>query len=170
MKQLYFMRHGLSEMNKLGRFSGRIDTPLAPEGKLQCVEAGRALLGVDIHKIISSPMERAYESAVIVANEIGYPKNEIIIHELFMERDLGSLEGKKYKKGLTMSDVAGLEHSNNLVQRAKAGLDYLNSLDADVILVVSHSALGRALVHVLDPKKDFSQIGTFANAEVIRLI
>lgn len=32
MKHLYFMRHGLSVMNKQGVFSGSNDTPLDAEG------------------------------------------------------------------------------------------------------------------------------------------
>jgi broad specificity phosphatase PhoE len=170
MKQLYFMRHGLSEMNKQGRFSGRIDTPLAAEGVIQCHEAGQLLSGAGINLIISSPMKRAYDTAKIVAEEIGYPKSEIILSELFMERDLGSLEGKEYVKGLPLNNFAGVEHSNNLIERARAGLAYLNTLDAEIILVVSHSALGRALTHALNPNAEFGQIGTFGNAEVIRLI
>jgi broad specificity phosphatase PhoE len=87
-----------------------------------------------------------------------------------MERDLGSLEGKEYIKGLPLNDFAGVEHSTNLIQRAEAGLAFLNNLDADSILVVSHSALGRALVHVLNPETEFGQIGTFSNAKFIKLI
>ena len=41
MKQLYFMRHGLSDMNKLGLFSGRTNTGLAPEGVEQCRNAAK---------------------------------------------------------------------------------------------------------------------------------
>ncbi len=170
MKQLYFMRHGLSEMNKQGRFSGRIDTPLAKEGIIQSRKAGQLLNGVGLNLIVSSPMKRAYDTAKIVAGEIGYPENAIILSELFMERDLGSLEGKEYIKGLPLNDFDGVEHSNNLIERARAGLTYLNTLDAEIILVVSHSALGRALTHVLNPGAEFGRIGTFGNAEIIKLI
>ena len=170
MKQLYFMRHGLSEMNKQGVFSGRIDTPLADEGKIQSRKAGQTLKATGIQLIVSSPMKRAYDSAVIVAEEIGYPKHSIILSELFMERDLGSLEGSNYIRGLQLNEFAGVEHSGNLIERASAGLAYLNSLDTDIVLLVSHSAMGRALTHIIDPKAEFSRINTFPNAEVIRLI
>ncbi|MGH7234724.1 MAG: histidine phosphatase family protein [Candidatus Saccharimonadales bacterium] len=164
------MRHGLSEMNKLGRFSGRIDTPLASEGIIQCQTAGKSIKDVEIDVIVSSPMKRAYDSAQIVAEVIGFPKQSIILSELFMERDLGSLEGKQYIKGLPLNNIAGVEHSTNLIDRAKAGIAYLNSLDAEIILVVSHSAIGRALTHVITPDADFSQVSTFDNAKVIKLI
>ena len=170
MKQLFFMRHGLSEMNKQGLYSGRTDTPLALEGQEQCRKAGFSLKDAGIELIISSPMRRAYDSALIVAEVISYPIDSIILNALFTERDLGSLEGSSYVKGLPMNDYAGVEHSVTLIDRAREGLLFLNSLEADILLVVSHSAMGRALKHAIDPSFDFNNIGTFGNAEVIRLI
>ena len=170
MKQLYFMRHGLSEMNKQGLFSGQTDTPLAKEGRKQCLKAGRSLKNAGIEVIVSSPMKRAYDSALIVAEVISYPKDAVILSQLFTERNLGSLEGSSYVKGLALNNFDGVEHSTDLIERAKEGLAFLNSLEADIVLVVSHSAMGRALKHTIDPSVDFSQIGTFNNAEVIRLI
>jgi probable phosphoglycerate mutase len=170
MKHLYFMRHGLSEMNKRGLFSGRIDTPLAKEGIVQCQEAGHAFRGTKVDLMVSSPMMRAFESAKIVAGEIDYPEDRIILSELLMERDLGSLEGSNYIKGLPLNRYDGVEHSDNLIERAKQALEFLNNLQADSILIVSHGAIGRAIKYVIDPSLDFNHITGFANADIIKLV
>ncbi len=169
MKHLYFMRHGMSEMNKRGLFAGRSETPLAKEGIEQCRQAGKSLKGTQIDIIVSSPMERAYESAKIIAQEIDYPEDKIILNDLFMERDLGELEGSNYIKGLPMNRYNGVEHSRDLIERAKQALRFLEGLDGDDLLVVSHSAIGRALKYVIDPSIKFSELGSFANAEIVKL-
>ena len=164
------MRHGMSEMNKLGLFSGRSDTPLAPEGVEQCKLEARKLKGVKVDVIVSSPMRRAIDSARTVAKEIGFPEENIILSDLFMERDLGSLEGSNYIHFRDMNVFEGVEHSKDLIVRTKEAYAFLNKLDADTVLVVSHSATGRALTHVINPSKKFSQISGFRNAEIVKLI
>lgn len=170
MKHLYFMRHGLSEMNKLGLFSGRSDTELAPEGVKQCHQAAASLKDVNIDTIVSSPMKRALESAKVIAEEIDYPKDKIVVSDLFMERDLGTLEGSKYIRGLKLNEYDGTEHSRLLIERAKKGLLFLESLKGENILLVSHSSLGRALRHLTDPDTEFDRAEGFQNAEIVKLI
>ncbi len=170
MKQLYFMRHGLSDMNKLGLFSGRTNTGLAPEGVEQCRNAAKTLKNIKIDVIVSSPMKRALDSARLIADEIGYSKDKIIVDNLFMERRLGSLEGKKYIQGLDINKYDDAEHSQILIQRAKKGLKFLNMLNGDNILLVSHSAFGRALQYTIDSNNKFHEIKGYQNAEIVRLI
>lgn len=165
------MRHGMSEMNQKGLFSGRSDTPLAEEGIAQCKEAAKALKGVKIDTIVSSPMKRAFDSARIVAEAIGFPEDKIILSDLFMERELGSLEGSDYRRGLPLNKFEGVEQSHNLIARSRLGLEFLSGLDANNILVVSHSAIGRALKLATDAKLDkFSSVEGFKNAEIVKLI
>lgn len=157
-------------MNKQGIFSGRNDTPLTEEGMRQCHEAAKALQGVKIDAIVSSPMKRAMDSARIIAQEIGFPENSIMVSEVFMERNFGPLEGTKYSKSRNLDQCSGVEHSSSLIERAKAGLDIINSLDADTVLVVSHGAIGRALKYIISPTLDYHQVEGFNNAEVVKLI
>jgi probable phosphoglycerate mutase len=163
------MRHGMSEMNKRGLFAGRSETPLADEGVEQCRQAGKSLKGTKIDIIVSSPMERAYESAQIIAQEIGYPTDKIILNDLFMERDLGELEGSNYIKGLPLNRYNGVEHSRDLIERAKQALSFLEALDGDNVLVVSHSAIGRALKYAVNPSTKFRELESFRNAEIVKL-
>ncbi len=171
MKQLYFMRHGLSVMNKQGVFSGSRDTPLAPEGIQQCEMAAEYLKNIKLDVIVASPLRRTIDSASIIARKLGIPPDKLILSDLFRERSFGPLEGTSYSRHHDLDDIDGVEHSSDLIKRAEQGIAFLNSLEgADVILLVSHGAIGRALRHALNPKLDYHEPESFNNAEIVRLI
>ena len=170
MKNLYFMRHGLSIMNQQGIFSGHSDTPLSPEGIRQCHLAGRQLHTIAIDVIVSSPLQRALESAKIVASEINYPADQILVNSLFMERNFGPMEGAPYTRMIDLDSIKGAEHSSLIIRRSKEGLEFLNGLNATTVLVVAHGSIGRALQYIINPTIDYRKISSFNNAEVIRFI
>lgn len=170
MKHLYFMRHGLSVMNKQGIFSGRNDTPLDIEGIKQCHDAAKALEDLDIDCIVSSPMKRAIDSAKIIADEIGFSKQKIVVSDLLVERSFGPLEGTEYTQKKNLDETEGVEHSSSLIDRAKLVLRLINNLEGDTVLIVSHGAMGRAIKHVIDPNIDYQHIPSFNNAEIVKLI
>lgn len=170
MKHLYFVRHGLSIMNKQGFYSGRTETPLAAEGLEQVHQAGKDLQDKQVDCIVTSPMKRAVDTAHIIAEEIGFPIDKIIVSDLFMERDFGPLEGTVYSADTHLDTHKGVEHSNELVARSQKGLDYLKTLPADTILVVSHGAVGRALQHLLQKTPSFRETDRFENAKVVKLL
>lgn len=168
MKHLYFVRHGLSVMNKKGIFSGRTETPLHHEGRDQAVAAGQSLKDVSIQCIVVSPMQRAVQTAEIIADQIGYSKHKLITTSLLTERDFGPLEGTQYQPDL--GDEEGVESIEDLLIRAQAGYEFLQQLPYDNILVVSHGAIGRALRHCANPKIPFKPSPGFGNAEVVQLL
>ncbi len=168
MKHLYFVRHGLSVMNKKGIFSGRTETPLHHEGREQAVAAGQALQDVKIECIVVSPMQRAVQTAEIIADQIGYSKHKLITTSLLTERDFGPLEGTQYQPDL--GDEDGVESIEDLLARAQQGYEFLQQLPYDNILVVSHGAIGRALRHCADPNIPFKPSPGFGNAEVVQLL
>lgn len=147
MKKLYFIRHGLSEMNKTGHFAGSIDTPLTDEGRAQAKAAGESARLLNINLIVSSPLSRAHETAKIIARQIGYPEDRILISGLLQERHWGVLEGTPHAPVGDLDEVPNAETSHQLLHRAEKALQFLESLDADNILVVSHGTFGRALRH-----------------------
>jgi uncharacterized phosphatase len=147
MKKLYFIRHGLSEMNKSGHFAGTIDTPLADEGRIQAKIAGQQAKKLDIDLIVTSPLDRAKETAEIIATEIGYPKDKIMISDLLRERHWGDLEGKPHITVEDLDEIPNAETSKQLLARSEEALRYLESLNQENILVVSHGTFGRALRH-----------------------
>ena len=157
-------------MNILGRFSGRTDTPLAPEGIEQAKVAGQQAASLDIDLIVTSPMERALETAKIMAQQMGYDQSKIVINDLFMEREFGSLEGKKYSKTRDLEGFDGVETVAQILDRAQQGIDFLNQQQATTILVVSHGATGRALRHLLNPEAPFDYPAGFGNAVIVKLL
>lgn len=170
MKHLYFVRHGLSVMNKRGIYSGRTETPLAPEGITQAQEAGKALKGLSIDLIVSSPLERARETAALIAQQIGYPIAEIHLNELFTERNFGVLEGTPYTPDRAIEHHKGVEPDEEILARARKGIDYLKTLRHDNILVVGHGSIGRAMRHILEPSLHFHDMEGIKNAEIVQLL
>ena len=174
MKKLYFIRHGLSEMNIEGRWSGTSETPLTTEGKKQAKTAGRQAKGLDIDYIVCSPLSRALETAQIIAKEIGYPIEKIHTNNLFIERHWGELEGKKWDPDLNLDGIVDIETRDTILERARQAIEFLKTLKAHNILVVSHGSFGRAMRHHLTEEQyenqRSSESARIPNAEIVQWI
>jgi broad specificity phosphatase PhoE len=186
MKKLFYVRHGETEYNVNHIWSGQVETKLTDNGKYQAKQAGKDLSQrlPHIDLIISSPFERTYHTASIIAEEIGYPIANIQKNELFIERSFGVLDGTSnvdYHKTHTFKDIdheEGVETVADLHERAEQALKYLMSLENyETILVVSHGAFGRALQRVIkrmphtdeydDKRRNELRLG---NAEIVELL
>ena len=94
MKEIYFIRHGETEWNKLKLGQGsRNDIPLNKDGKKQAKITGKYLNKYrqddkNFDLILSSPMLRTKETAEIIAKELNYKKDIIYMKEL-IEKDQG---------------------------------------------------------------------------------
>jgi broad specificity phosphatase PhoE len=170
MTHIYFVRHGLSQLNVAGKIAGFTDTPLVKEGKEQAKQAGISVKKLKIDHIISSPLSRTLETAKIIAKEINYPINKIEVNPLFIERHFGSLEGKPYKPDTNYDGIADAEPSHVLLSRSKLAVDYLENLPYKNILVVSHGSFGRALRHHLVPSQPFHAWAKINNAEIVKWV
>ena len=69
MSRLLIVRHGQSEWNALGRWQGQADPPLTDLGANQAKMATKKLGLFD--SIVSSPLERAKNTASIISETIG---------------------------------------------------------------------------------------------------
>lgn len=159
MNKLSYIRHGLSEANKQVVFSGHMDTPLSPEGIEQAKLAGIEASKHDIDQIITSPLTRAFDTAKIVADVIGYPLHKIEVHELLMERYFGVLEGSKYSVELSLSLKdhplpEGVESFEELTKRAKKLVQYVKKNHHGHVLLVGHGSIGRAIRSLTKPEID----------------
>lgn len=179
MKHLYFLRHGESVSNTNFEWS-RKDSPLTKNGIIQSKQAGKKILDkeLNIDLIISSPFERAYSTAKIVANCIAYPKSKIKTDLRVVEIGLGELEGtidlnvsKIYRENESSLDkYRGTEKLVELQKRANDFYKYVQSLDEETILIVSHGAFYRALHRTIN-KIPISERGTpIKNAELVKLV
>lgn len=177
MKHLYFCRHGRSEGNEAGVYSGHTDTPLTEEGREQARLAGEYARSLHIDHIIASPLSRAHDTARIIAKEIGYPSGKIELNSLIMERNFGSLEGKTWTPDFNVDGIADVETHESLKKRVQLAYEYIQSLSAQNILVVSHGATGRMFRHVVDPTTPYFSEDPelrlkyrFENAKIVRLV
>jgi len=172
MKHLYLVRHGHTEMNERGLFSGQTETPLTEKGRAQATAAGKQAKDLHIDYIISSPLSRAHDTARIIARAIGYPEDKIELNDLLLERHFGSAEGAVYSREFDMESVADAESLDALKKRSAEIWDYLQTVPADNILVITHGSAGRMLRAVVLPHIPFhgiSEAHHLPNAEIVQL-
>jgi len=93
--QYFAMRHGEAESNLFNIISSNYKNGhhLTEKGKKQVLASAGKLKEIDI--IFSSDFVRCRETAEIVAEAIGYPKNKIIFDERLREINTGVFDGKK---------------------------------------------------------------------------
>ena len=151
-----------------------METPLTAEGKAQAKRAGEHAKTLGIDHIICSPLGRAHNTAEIIASEIGYPLKKIERSSLFIERHFGSMEGQPWREDQNIDGFIDHEAYETILERAQLALQHLETLDADVVLVVSHGSFGRALRHVIHPAIPYQQLAGekdhLPNAEIIKFI
>lgn len=176
MKTLYFVRHGESEANAARvTAGGGLDVDLTRHGIDQAVKAGKLLKDKGAQLIVSSPQKRALHTAAIVAKEIGYNPENIVTNELFTERHLGEMTGKPHDDVQIYFDMGatppGGESTQELHDRIVAGLEWLKSLEAEKIILVSHGGPSRMLRTIYRDEKHSSlnSLGTQKNAEILEL-
>jgi len=90
--KLCFARHGESRANILHEISNRgLKHPLTKKGREQAVALAHRLETRSISSIFSSPVLRAIETSVIIANHLGV---EYEVTEALREYDMGIMEGR----------------------------------------------------------------------------
>lgn len=152
MKKLYFVRHGLTESNASGVFAGRTETPLTEEGRKQAKSAGKIVKDLQIDLVVCSPLSRALETAKIICEEIEYPVNKIHTSSLLVERSYGKLEGQPWSPDINLDGMSDVESNDELHERSKLALEWIESLGGSHILVVGHGSSGRSLRRHLKPE------------------
>jgi broad specificity phosphatase PhoE len=173
MKHLYFCRHGETHANASGHWSGTFETPLTETGKQQAKLAGEHAKDLGIDYIICSPLGRARETAEIIAEEIGFPLENIEHNSLFIERHFGQMEGKPWEIDADVDGFLDVEARDSVLQRAQLAFEHIRTLDAENILIVSHGSFGRALRSLIHPHMPYVHEPSsprFANAEIVKLI
>lgn len=88
---IYFVRHGQTELNQRRVLQGRSDYPLNGVGEEQAAEAAAWFKenGIRIDRIWSSPLQRAMQTARIIAGE----DVPMFTDERLIEMDYGPFEG-----------------------------------------------------------------------------
>lgn len=156
IKTVYFVRHGEAQANVDRLLAGsRTDTPLTEKGQIQAHTTAKQLQDLSIDAIISSPLKRAYETARIIATDIGFLGN-IVITPLFVERDYGSATGLPYEAASVLLDslqADDVESVDDLAVRAQQAIDWLRTQPSTNVLVVSHGGFGQMFGTVVESKR-----------------
>ena len=185
MKRLYYSRHGESLINTNNVWADSPGSPndlgLTDIGRGQvhtCAEKAKST-GLKPTRIICSPLARTRETAQIIADVLGIPQEKIEFNELFVEVQVGELEGTsfaEYVKQYSYADLGrfkGAESIEVLQQRATRALAYVQSLPDETILIISHSCFGRAFYRVvagLPYTDEFIHNEPLPYAEILQLI
>lgn len=171
---LSIVRHGQTYYNASGLVQGRIDIPLNDLGKSQAQALGIELKtsSQKFDVIMASSLSRAYESAKIIAQELGY-NQEIIINSDFVERDFHHLDGTPVETAMPLVRSKNYafetyETDVELIDRILKAVKKLEKIyENQSILLVAHSHVIKALMVYADPKR-YTFADLIRHADVIR--
>ena len=127
MHTLYFTRHGETVWNVENKICGMTDSPLTERGRQQARELGEAVKvsGVHIDEILYSPLSRAADTAMAIAEATGLPAR---CEPRLREQCFGKYEG--------MMQLA--QRIYNLLDELKADTD-------KTYLLVAHNGIARVV-------------------------
>jgi broad specificity phosphatase PhoE len=160
------LRHGQTNWNIDFRLQGVTDIPLNETGIEQARIAGAVLAdlsqqGQPWDLILTSPLSRARDTAVMVGEAIGIPG--VSVEELLLERSFGEAEGLSHEEWKSRyndtNHVPGGETLEQLEARAWILLQRLvDHHEGKRVLTVSHGALIRTLLRLVS-KGEFPRDG-----------
>jgi broad specificity phosphatase PhoE len=155
-------RHGHTDKSDPDRYLGRrIPASLSDRGRQDAVALGERLKSVPIDRAISSPLERAHETATLI---VGGRSIDVETDERLIEFDYGGWEGmatdeveQKLPEAHELYDAnpaiyrpGGGENGNQAAVRAMALIDYILEWwggEGDrTVLLVGHSSINRVLL------------------------
>lgn len=159
----YFLRHGETELNARRLIAGSLETDLTDLGRTQAQEAAAALAAEPITAIYSSPMRRARDTAVPIAERLKLPVT--VIPEL-AERNWGAAEGQPRGSRLTGATPEGAEPWPDFTQRVLAGFA---QIDSTAPLIVGHSGVYRVLCRALKVVEPERAVGNCLPLRIVPL-
>ncbi|OBF26524.1 bifunctional RNase H/acid phosphatase [Mycobacterium sp. ACS1612] len=148
--RLLLLRHGQTELSRERRYSGRGNPALTDVGRQQAEAAAQFLArtgGIDA--VISSPLQRAYDTAATAAKALGL---DVAVDHDLIETDFGAWEGLTFAEaaerdpdqhrrwlrdtGVAPPDGESFDSVAERVRRAQARI--INEHGRATVLVVSH--------------------------------
>ena len=143
----YFVRHGQTDWNVDHKIQGSIDIDLNEKGREQAAEMREKLKDKKFAAIFSSPLNRARETAQIIAEP--HTDTPLIIVNELAERNFGDYEGKPNNGdyyGLWQADnneTPNGETPEDLKIRIYPFLDRIREeFSGEDVLLVAHGGIG----------------------------
>ena len=157
---IYIVRHGQTELNQRSVLQGRSNHPLTDLGREQASAVGDAFrdAGIVFDKVYTSPLDRAIETAKLVAGDV-----PIECEDALIEMDYGPYEGtdlhdlppevEEFFQDFTNHPAPeGMEQLSSVVARAG---EFLERLKAEAvhrdILLSTHAIAMKGLLEYLTP-------------------
>lgn len=149
---IYLVRHGETELNASGLLRGRLDPPLNPTGRQEAEAVARVLQRVQPALIVSSPLQRAVETASVIAAGCGVA---VETDPRLIDRDYGRFAGRALEEVErqfgSLEEAPGVEPSSEVLARAGAALDdTAERLGEGSGIVVAHDVVNRLLLAAFD--------------------
>jgi len=164
---IYYIRHGETDWNALGRLQGVQDVPLNDLGRRQSAGSGRILADLFARdgrseaslEFVASPLGRARQTMELVRDVLRLPPNEYAIDDRLREIGYGEWEGstlaqaqeedpdlfaRRRVEKWTVSPPGG----ENYVSVQARMSDWYNQLIADTV-AVAHGGTARVLMVAL---------------------
>jgi broad specificity phosphatase PhoE len=164
---IYYIRHGETEWNALGRLQGVQDIPLNELGRRQAADAGRILGGLFVRdgqsassiSFVASPLGRARQTMDLVRGVLELPLSGYAIDDRLREIGYGEWEGSTLAEMQTKDPVFFARRQVEKWTMASPGgetyvsvqarmTDWYRELKADTV-VVAHGGTARALMVAL---------------------
>ncbi|HET8895838.1 MAG TPA: histidine phosphatase family protein [Protaetiibacter sp.] len=154
MTELYLVRHGETAWNAARRIQGRTDIPLNDTGRQQARQAAELLARRRWHGVYASPLDRAHETASIIAERLGL--DSVTDIDALVERDYGEAEGMGfdeiealYPEGVR---APGQETRDEVAARVvPALLELAERHPGERLVIVSHGGAIRAVLQTAEP-------------------
>jgi len=143
MTTLYIIRHGETVDNVAKIMQGQRPGKLNATGVQQIEELAEVLRDVHFDAVVSSDLQRSYDSAMIIAAR---RTMDVVTTPLLRERDWGDFTGRYILdlKGLPMPD--NVETMDEMLKRARAFLDWVKEHYPDqTVLAVGHGIINKAI-------------------------
>ena len=155
---IYIVRHGQTELNKRFALQGRSNLPLNDRGRSEAQKVADvfAAEGITIQRVFSSPLDRAIDTARIMA-----PDAPIITDDRLIEMDYGPYEGASLKEAspellyffqdfVNHPAPEGMEQLAEVVARTGEFIEGIKDLDGNT-LISTHAIAMKGILEYLTP-------------------
>lgn len=94
MAYLVLVRHGQSEWNALGLWTGQEDVALTEQGRIEARAAAEHLREITLHKAYASDLSRSHETLEEIKSALQHTNLETTHHKALSERHYGDYQAK----------------------------------------------------------------------------
>lgn len=145
MEKFFFLRHGQTDFNKNGLWTGSTDVPLNSAGEAEIAFLATNVSHLSIRTIFTSPLKRARKTAEIINRVFNAT---VIEGRNLSERSFGVFEGaeKTLNSRSLLDSIESVEKKPIFLARVES---FMSSVELNEhTLIVSHSGVFKALIEL----------------------